>query len=458
MVSLFDLCLQVSAWSHISTGLPSLDALLTIQSSESILDFQTVPLNNFMNAVLSNIIASHLRHTSHRSVVIIETSNPFQLSLLKQHLDFEPSWLERVRQFRLDSFPQVLSFFMLNPLRDEGDSTLILITNFHELLDYYKLQLSATYEEALLRLQIEYNGTIIDNLDKVRENGLNSIDLPQLPPNSDLLRVHPTLKYHDHVNEMFKQMGNFIHKHHLLLILVGGMNTGTVNVGASLQIFASQLSPSRYSLTPEYSPQSQSEPQNERVQVLEPMTFDRKDYMNRNLLQRKGLNESKISFRLLFYFEPYQKTPYYQLQGQKSSSQNRTVAAVKVTKMVGDGNINDPVYFDFWDNFYVSEESPTINNWLIDLLDCRDEGFTSFLQESISSTQLQMRPLSERVPERRSQLGLLQIPSSPVTTDNPRKRPYSAGDTSPQTHPEEEILVIQASDNELTGTLLEDLL
>lgn len=458
MVSLFDLCLQLSPWAHLSTGLPSLDALLQIHSSESILDFQTVPLNNFMHAVLSNLIASHLKNTTHRSVIIIETFNPFQFSQLHQHPDFEPSWLTRIRRFKLDSFPRVLSFFLFNPLKDEAKSTLILIMNFHEMLEYYKLQLTVTYQEALLKHRIEYNGTVLENKERIKADGLDSVDLPKIPPNSDLLNMNPILKNQEHINEMFKQIGKYLFRNSLLVILAGGMNTkrvpsGSVGVGTPMAL--SQLA--SFLLTQDIPSQHQDIGQG-LSQVFDPVSFDRLGAL------RKALNDHKISHRLLFYYDSYTHTPHFQQGIVNETSKSRSVGAVKVSRLLRGGNISDPVYFDFYDGFYKDNLSAELSqekkNILIDLLHLGELEFSSFLEETINLTQLQMRPLSER---RLHRSQILQIASSPVAPDKARKRASSDHDES-EKFPrrsfsiDDENLVIEASDNELTGTFLDDLL
>ncbi|PVH21597.1 hypothetical protein CXQ85_000579 [Candidozyma haemuli] len=228
-----------------------------------------------MFAVICNMMVSQLEEDVNKTVIVIETFNQFPWQLFSQHPRYEEAWMSRIKRFYLPTFAQVLSFFMLNPLKSLANSAFVIIVNFHEVVEYYRYQIVVSFEEALLKHQIERNSVVIDNFRKDENGGNHEQSVPTLDGQSSL------------ANE---------------------------------------------------------------------------------------------------------------------------IAAAKADKDTGTGNIIDPIYFDFNHKLYGKESIE--NDWLIDLSDAPDEDLSSFLEESISSTQEQLKPPYERA-RKRSKLAE-QVPSSPV--------------------------------------------
>lgn len=441
MVSLFEMHLQRPLWSHLTTSIPTLDLMIALQS-EAILDFQTVPANNAMLAVVCQVIASHLGESSENKVVVIETFNKFPWDLLRQHPGFVPEWLDRVRGYRLTTFAQVLSFFIFHPLGPvTAGSVMVFVCNFHELVDHYRLQLSAAYEEALLKHQIDKNAVLLANHEKIMEEGLSLVELQELPPQSALLKENPILKLQNHINELFKHMSDFAFKYALVVVLMGHLHLKfkaytkkklPPSMDSSFLSQASFLS----SPTPSFS-------DNGRM-VLMPVTFG-KEGSGRN---GANLNDSKLTARLIFYNDWFHKSPFSQTEAG-STIKPRLVSAVKVTNLNGIGNINDPVYFDYDDGKYDGGPMQP-HSWFVDLLGRESEDLSSLIQNSLSSTQQQPRRTTARP---------ITLPSSPTVTRTQLHATVHSSDiqiTQPSQY-NDNVLVIDGSDVELTGTVFDDL-
>lgn len=418
--------------------------MLRLQS-DAVLDFQSVPANNAMWAIACHVIGSHLCESPDFQVVVIETFNKFPTHLLKRHPNYETGWLHRMKRYNLTSFAQVLSFFMFNPLGHvTAGSVMVFVCNFHELVELYKLQLSAAYEEALLKHQIDKNRVLLSNFDRFSEEGVGSIGLPELPAQSALLKENPILKAQNHLNEMFKHISEFSFNHSLVVVLMGHLDVKykqytkrkihpTMDSSFASQSFLS-------------SPTTSFGSDGGRM-VLIPMTFGKST-------SRGGvsLNDSKVTARLVFYNDWYHKSPLGQ---SESSTDPRLVSVVKVSSLNGLGNINDPVFFEF--NTEASAPGDAqLESWFIDLQDQEQEDLSTIIQHSLSSTQQQPKRNVVRARP-------ITLPSSPTASRTQFSQhltqlaQFADEDGQTQASVYSDVLVIDGSDVELTGTLLEDL-
>ena len=103
-------------------------------------------------------MASHLREN--RPIVLIDTMNKFPLQFLKLQPHFQQSWLDNITYYRCDTFAKLYSTLIDVTIPSD---TILIINEFHQLLQVYKLELSSIYEDLILKHHIEINDTFINN-------------------------------------------------------------------------------------------------------------------------------------------------------------------------------------------------------------------------------------------------------------------------------------------------------
>lgn len=467
MVSLFDMCLQQPTWAHLSTGIPTLDQMLDLQS-DGLFDFQTVPANPGMPAMICSLMVSHLRESENLTVAVIESLNPFQWDLLRQHPQYDPQWEKRgqIKVYSLMSVVEFFWFFTFGPARSLGASSILLfILNFHEIVELYRLHIAAAYEEALLKHQIDKNRELLANLDRIQAEGIELVSLPQLPALSDLLRQSPYVKAQNHIDELFKEMSEFTYQHSAIIVLVGCLEAKFKPIP---KLRAPSPSPtSSFNGSQTQVSLSQNVVRESNRLVLDPVTFGKQSSGNRSSADL-SLNESKITARLIFYNDWYHKSPLFlSKQRPPLESEQFKVLAIKVTSFNGVSNINDPVYFNLSTHHCDEDGKGDPESWLIDL-QAQDEGnLSAFIQDSINSTQQVPRAVSTQIAR------LLAISSSPPINTTQTKVISTILSTQENADCilnkdvlerreegeefQENELYIEGSDVELTGTLLEDM-
>lgn len=383
MVSLFDMWLQRPTWAHLSTGIPTVDQMLHLQS-DGFFDFQSVPANAGVTAMVCNLMVTHLAESENHKVLVLETLNPFQWDLLRQHPRYDAKWDGQISICSLLSVAEIFWFFTLGPgVSMDCSSTLVFITNFHEIVELYSLHVAQAYEEALLKHQIDCNREILANMDRAKEEGLDLIALPQLPALSDLLRVNPYVKAQKHIDELFKELAEFTYKHSAVVVLLGHLDAKFKPYG----------NPRTLSMSPNAS-FTGSQPSNTMSQaggrepsrlMLTPVTFGKRSSGNR-AAGEAGLNEHRITARLVFYNDWYHKSPYIRSKDTiPDDSEDVLVLVVKITSLGGVGNINEPVFFDLSAR-HPNSNAP-LNGWLVDFQVQDEENLSTLIQDSINSTQ-----------------------------------------------------------------------
>ncbi|OBA21424.1 hypothetical protein METBIDRAFT_56149, partial [Metschnikowia bicuspidata var. bicuspidata NRRL YB-4993] len=327
MVSLFDISTQKPFWSHLSTGVPTLDLMLRLQS-DALLDLQSVPANSAFSAVLCSLVASHLLLSPELKVVVLETLNAFPWLILEQHPSFDAAWVDQGRlvSYHVPTFAQLYAFFAFMPLQEvEPGSVLVAVTNFHETIEFYRLQISATHEELLLKHQIDKNRCFLEHMPKAMEEGLDAIALPQVPL---IARENPYTKAQNHLNGLILMMSDFAFKFSAVVLLAGHLEPKFLPIS---QIPISQ------------GPTSQNtsfHSKDSSRQVLQPVT------LGPSSSEKPNLAESKITARWVFYNDWFDKSPYFARQHKQLGDLHRFfVSVVKVSYLNGVNNINDPVYF-----------------------------------------------------------------------------------------------------------------
>lgn len=449
MVSLFEISTQRPLWNHLTTGVRSLDLTLSFQS-DGLYDFQSVPNNSAMFAVVCNLIVSHLQSGSWQKVVIIQTLNPFPWEMLRQHPKFESEWIDegRINEYSLLSLPQLFSLFCLDMVKSSrAGSVLVFITNFHELIEHYKLQISTSYEEILLKHQIDKNRQLLENEAKFREEGPELISLSALPKDSALRRQHPIIKAQNHITELFKLLGEFSYRYSALVVFLGHLEPQYKLF--SKKRTANTLDPMQSQTSFSQSSASSTSFSFDRRLVLMPVTFGKQSALEDNLARTADLNESKLAARLIFYNDWFCHSPMF-LSRKRSAlpKEHYLVPVVKSSNLNSVSNIHEPIFFDFQHNYDI-EDGDAEENWLIDLLVEPSDDISVLIQESLQSTQTMPRAVS-------TQLNILPL-SSPIAKSHPRLKETIIDAETEKYDYYGSQLVIDGSDVELTGTLLDDL-
>lgn len=431
MVSLFDLRRQQTKWDTLSTGLPTLDQTLRYQKG-NIIDIQTVPSDHSAHALATNILASHLRKDQNNRIVVIETFNEFTWDLFELHPDYCLLWDYKIEVIHLPTLPQVFSYFKLRDFSEYSPGSLITcITNFTEVVEYYRLQISAVYEEVLLKHQLDQYRTLQANIDKIKEEGFDLVTLPQLPQNSALLKVHPAKKAQTHIDELFKLMSSMSFKFTSLVILMGHMEP-------QWKAFDQEVLPP--SVEASFT-SSQVDGKPTGKLVLSPVEYSKQYTGNAT-----NLSDQKILARMLVFSDLYTNSPAFKIQRRTPEELDiRTVSVVRLVSPAGSLTSNEPIFFEA--NIY-KEQSESL---LCELQAEEEGGLSVLIQQSLSSTQMAPITQSTQIPP--------MPPSSPVKT-KPATQQSAHTSNQGEKVPTEDVFpdVIEASDAELTGTLLEDLI
>lgn len=209
---------------HLKSGLESLDKMMCSKMGSGIYDFQQVPNSTGYILILTSFIISHLEHDEENRVVVIDSFNPFPWHAVFKHPSFKEEWLDaRIGSYSTDTFAQLLSLFLLGEV-GESKRTLVIITDFHDLIDLYRHELISSYEETLLKFHIQENSNFLSELEKLKFEGTRTKKLPdssRLP----LTRDNPSFKFHSHLDRFFNTLSRFVSKNEGLCILLGVLST-----------------------------------------------------------------------------------------------------------------------------------------------------------------------------------------------------------------------------------------
>lgn len=209
---------------HLKSGLESLDKIMCSKMGSGIYDLQQVPNSTGYILILTSFIVSHLEHNEENHVVVIDCFNPFPWHAVFKHPRFKEEWLDtRIGSYSTDTFAQLLSLFLLGEV-GESKRTLVMITDFHDLIDLYRHELISSYEETLLKLQIQENSNFLSELEKLKFEGTRAKKLPdsfRLP----LTRDNPSFKFYSHLDRFLNTLSRFVSKNEGLCILLGVLST-----------------------------------------------------------------------------------------------------------------------------------------------------------------------------------------------------------------------------------------
>ncbi|CCG23889.1 hypothetical protein CORT_0E03000 [Candida orthopsilosis Co 90-125] len=303
-----------------TTSISTLDDILFNSSyvKGPIFDLQSTPSCHGMYIVISSLIISNL--TQERPVVIIDTSNKFPFHLLKNHPQFKLEFKSNITHCVCDTFAKLYS--VISSKTKFANGSMIVINEFHSLLESYKLEMSMSYEETILKNYVENNSTLINN----KFNGTKD-PIVKIPPSSDLLKISPISKYESHVNLLFRNLNSICTDLNATIYLLGYLETKYRPYKLNNTIDASQLS---------YSEKG-------RI-VLSP-----------------SVTHKSCITKLLLYLDWYHKTPHffrnYPIDNTRQITINQAMLKlVNVVKVTTKSESFGPIYFDVDDEFYYDQE------------------------------------------------------------------------------------------------------
>lgn len=475
MVSLFHMSTQGPRWDHLDTGIITLNHMLDIRM-DAIIDIQSVPSNPALWAMLCNLICSHLSKPGTK-VILIETINGFEWDWLKRHPQFEEAWLDqkRICIYHLNSFVKLFSFYSMNSqVGYSPGMTLTLITNFHEIVELYRLQLCACHEESLVKHQIDKNRVLMANREKGLEEGLDLIQLPKLPKASALLRDSPFSRFKSHYNSLMLLINNFAHQNSSVVFLQGYMEP-------KYKAYSQRKpnAPSSDAMTQDTSSNTFIEKQYAASRlVLTPVTFEKESDTN-----YKG--GSKLSSRIILYNDWYYKSPHFlSEQRWREPSDYSFVSVAKVVNFHDVHSINKPVFFDFQRNPFSATSLRLKELWFINLLavDIADSKQNEEYDTEAANLSTLIQASTQGL-KRKRLYSTANLASSPPITESQFQLRYGAGAGLQESHTESDSetaselesqqsdvrsveidvgayeftdLVIDGSDVELTGTIFDD--
>lgn len=446
---------------HLDTGIPALNQMLDIKM-DAVLDIQSVPMNPALWAIFANLITSHLSKPN-TTVIIIETLNSFEWEWLQHHPQFQTTWLKekRLLVYRLDSFAKLFSFFAFVPTEfTEQSSVFALVLNFHELIEMYRLQLAACYEETLLKHQIEKCNILLANKEQGLEEGFELIELPTLPKTSSLLRESPYSKFTKQLETLLLLINAFAYKRSSVVALQGFFEQKFKPYTQVLgERHSSQLSGTRNIDDLESDLKQARYPRKARL-VFSPVSIGKEN----------KAGEYKVSSRLLFYNDWYYNSPHFASENKlKERADYHIVSVVKVTNFHGFHSINDPIYFDF-KQYPIRGTKPNLfDSWFINLLatklSCDDSSDDE--QENLSTV---LQTSTQNFSRKRDYSSTQLAASLPLKASqelnyfmNFDEKDGNKSDHSDARSVEVDIdaysfdkLIIEESDVELTGTVFDD--
>lgn len=320
-------------WIHLNSLLHYLNQKLFKNVTRGVYDFQTVPNCISMYKVLTSTMISHLQQSKENKVIIVNTFNSFPLFLLQKHESFDPYWLEnQVSVYDIDTISK-LTIFLQRQLKQTLPNTILIINNFHDLLDHYKMELSSCYQDILLKTHAINNATTIRQSDRQQVEGIGP-DIVEIPRSSSLLRESPMVKFNLHVNFLFNLMSQLSYNNNLLIFLSGNLDIKFRPYALGSQ----DLSSSSFQIVQNDSTYLKQQINGSKGRLVLTMSDN---YLS-GLNSRSGSNipESILIVRVMFYKDWYHKSPFYKQKVMKKDKL-RQIYCMKIDQEV--------TYFDFED-------------------------------------------------------------------------------------------------------------
>lgn len=474
MVSLYNIVMNQRHFSHLLSGIPSLDKVLLSPKSR-ILDFQSGPGCIAAYTVSVSLMMSHLTANASNTVVIIDTLNPFPLSLITSHPSYRPEWLDtNIISYTVDTFAKLYALFTFDvlPKDKSGGSTMIFINDIHETFELYKYELSALYEETILKHHIERNAIMIRNQEQFELMGTKT-PLPDLPANSDLLRVSPVAKFESHLHSLLNEISTHVINNNLFCILLGHLDT-------------------KYEFWSKTSQSSQTSSSG-RVVLTDSLGGKYQSLTGGKTAKTNSPLDTFVTSRLIFYRDWYHKSPHFKKNFPPLTPTSRVALNDSNLRMVFVVQVKHlqevvstrypPIYFDHDNEYYhLDDEFEVSSNpahfQFIDL--STDKGATSMARNGTvvdentekafppSSPNISVDSTANETPEDISTANG-NIPEDIATANQSIPDDISIANDNTLTEdiptngnelniPKEDVeddLVVEESEDEIIGTLLE---
>lgn len=323
-------------FDHLNSLIPLLDQKFLGENLISgIYDFQTVPNNVSVYLILSILAIKHLKNDKYKgNVVIVSSSGNFPFNFILENEDFQQDWIDngQLKYLKVDTITNLIILLNGYMKSDIDNQTLFIFDNFHNLLDFYKLELSQVYQEAMLRNHIFNLDTIEAQAERQEIEGIKP-DIVEIPENSHLIRESPLTKFNNHVRFIMNLMTNVCYKYNLIAFLTGKLDSKfeafkarPVSVDSSI-VESSQRSRSFD------SSQSTPEPKklNKGRMVLK--SSNSIDKLGSQTSLSDNPFDSFITERVIFFKDWYQKTNHHQ-KFFKKSIKRKMVYWIKVNNEV----------------------------------------------------------------------------------------------------------------------------
>ncbi|KAG2731191.1 hypothetical protein G9P44_005607 [Scheffersomyces stipitis] len=293
-------------------------------------------------------MVSHLSNSPNNKVIVVDTLTPFPWHLLFSHSRFQQEWRQdsRIALHDPDTFALLYGLFAYGSLEPAiNGSTIVIINDFHQTLDIYLHDQTSSYEETILKHHLEVNSIIKSNQTQYELEGTKT-PVPEIPAQSDLLKMSAISKFNTHLNSLLTMMSKFCYKTNSMCFLLGHLETKYIPYSTTSQMSdadfyntsVSYQDKGRVVLVPSYSESNE----------------EKKDDINSKSI------DSYLCMRLIFYKDWYHNSPYFAecyppLEKQNkvviNQAQLRTVFAIKITNFSSKSKYC-PIYFDYDDIIY----------------------------------------------------------------------------------------------------------
>ncbi|CAH6722805.1 hypothetical protein CLIB1444_11S01508 [[Candida] jaroonii] len=309
-------------FDHLNSSIPSVDDKHFGQHFISgIYDFQTVPNNVSVYLILSNFVIKHLENTTYPgNVVIVSLSGNFPLDHILENKKFQQNWIDngQLKYLKVDTVTNLI-ILLNNYMKSEVDNqTLFIFDNFHNLLDFYKLELSQIYQESMLRNHIFNLDTIEAQAERQEIEGLKP-DIVEIPENSHLIRESPLTKFNNHVRFIMNLMTNVCFKYNSIAFITGKLDSRFEAFKPRISMDSSNIESSQRSGRSFDSSQITPEPRkpNKGRMVLKSSNSNLDKPMGSQMSLENPLN-SFITERAIFFKDWYHKTLHCQKNSKKA--------------------------------------------------------------------------------------------------------------------------------------------
>ncbi|KAK6463624.1 hypothetical protein DFJ63DRAFT_312932 [Scheffersomyces coipomensis] len=424
-------------YNHLTTGISSLDETFInshLGIRNKIYDFQAAAGCSFQYTICVSLLISHISKSNHHRIIIIDTLSKFPWHLITNHPQYDPQWIDKgqIIGYTCDTFSKLLAIFALGKLDSDikKDSTIIIINDFHETIDIYKYELSAIYEEYVLKNHLEAYETVLTNQDQFESVGTKT-SIIDIPSQSDLLTTSAISKFESHLFSLLNIISILCFRSGSICLLLGHLdskyeNYSSNNHSTSFSSTSSQSFTRSQSVPlPNVSFNSNSGGSSSGRLVLAP-------FMSNTTTHKRNAKsfDSFITARLVFYKDWYHKTDDFHLNHPNISEVDhitlkqldvRFVNAVKVTHIHSGDKSSPIIHFDY-DNIYYHldddnsdeyEESYGVSFKLIDLSKKTGDEYKDKNRLELEKFKLRSTSTSTSTPTPSSRLPSSQISRIP---------------------------------------------